>query len=188
MNSPSDSYSLFCFENVKNMDSENGSGIFPLLEKLTINLGITNVYKSCECLETFEQGLETLLYEDKKINDYEVIYMIFYGQHNKILIDGYVYSFEEIAEYFQGKLNGKILHFANTMQLDLDLETAQYFLDITGAKAISGYHKRAPFLSTTLDYHFFEIYQETNDIIELTEIILDKHYTLSQAMGFRIYY
>jgi hypothetical protein len=31
------------------------------------------------------------------------------------------------------------VHFANIKELDLDVEEAQYFIDVTGARALSGY-------------------------------------------------
>lgn len=107
---------------------------------------------------------------------------------NTIVIDNYKYSLEEIAEFFEGKLTGKIVHFANTMRLDLDSETAQFFLDVTGAKAVSGYVKSVPLLSTVLDNFYFSLYQEYDDVVELVEILFEKHYVLCKSMGFQLYY
>jgi len=59
------------------------------------------------------------------------------GGPNNICLHDYYYSLEEIAELFEGKMKGKIIHFANLKVLDLNDEEAQYFLDITGARAIS---------------------------------------------------
>lgn len=188
MNLPSESYSLFCIENVKDTENHSESILFPMLEQLTLKYGITNVYKNCDSIETFQDSLETLLYIDRDFKHYEVIYFAVNGLNNNIEIDGYLYTFEEIAELFQGKLDGKIIHFANTKELDLDQETAQYFIDVTGAKAISGYSNYTPFLSTILDFHYFGLYQEHEDVIELVEKLFEKHYTLCSSMGFRLYY
>ncbi|RRJ89518.1 hypothetical protein EG240_11345 [Paenimyroides tangerinum] len=188
MNLPNDSYSLFCLESVIDSEIESESKLFPMLEQITLNFGVTNVYKNCDSIESFQESLETLLYTDRDFKHYEVIYFVFEGSNNNIEIDGYLYSFEEIAELFQGKLNGKILHFANTKELNLDQETAQYFLAVTGAKAISGYVNHTPILSTILDFHYFGLYQEYDDVIELVENLLEKHYALCSTMGFRLYY
>jgi hypothetical protein len=47
------------------------------------------------------------------------------GQENNICLHDY-YSLEEIAELFEGKLRGKIVHFPIKV-LDLSQEEAQYF-------------------------------------------------------------
>lgn len=183
-----DSYSLFCLEKVYDLENHTESKLFPMLEQLTLNFGITNVYKSCDDIETFLESLDNLLYADKDFMHYEIIYLAIAGRDNNIEIDGYLYSFEEIAEVFQGKLSGKILHFSNTKELNLDSETAQYFLDVTGAKAISGYVNHSPILSDILDYYYFALYQQNDDIFELVEILFKKHYDLCISMGFRLYY
>lgn len=188
MNLPNDSYSVFCLEAVPDIETFTSSNLFPMLEQLTLQYGITNVYQNCDSIETFESSLETLLYSDKQFKDYEVIYLSFKGENNTIQIGNYIYSFEEIAEMFQGKLSGKILHFSNTLNLNLDEETAQYFIDVTGAKAVSGYINTTPLISTKLDFHYLGLYDEFDDIFELVENLFDKHYALCQFMGFRLYY
>lgn len=188
MNLPNDNSNLFCLEGVENIEENLDSKIFSMLEHITTKYGITNVYQCCDSIEGFENSLETLLYEDRNFKDYEIIYLVFSGNENLIEINNYFYSLEEIAELFEGKLTGKILHFANTKTLDLDEETAQYFLDVTGAKAISGYGKTFPLLSTVLDAIFFGIYQENDDLIEMVELLFEKHTILCQTMDFRLYY
>jgi len=89
---------------------------------------------------------------------------------------------------FQGKLTGKILHFANCYKLNLETETAQYFLDVTGAKAISGYNTSSNLLSTLLDFYYLSIYNECNDIFELIKILEKKYTSLYINSNFIIYY
>lgn len=179
---------IYCLEAVPDVTIVHKTAILPALEKLAFNFGITNVYNTCDSIEGLEENLNTLLYEDRDFKDYEVLYLVFEGNGNTIVIDNYQYSLEEIAEFFEGKLTGKILHFANTMRLDLDSETAQFFLDVTGAKAVSGYVKSVPILSTILDNHYFSLYQEYDDVVELVEILFEKHYALCKSMGFQLYY
>lgn len=188
MNLPTDSYSLFCLESVPDIETFSNSDLFPMLEQLTLQFGITNVYQNCDSIENFESSLENLLYSDKQFKDYEVIYLSFKGSNNKIEIGNYIYSFEEIAEMFQGKLTDKILHFSNTMNLELDEETAQYFIAVTGAKAVSGYIKSTALISTKLDFHYLGLYHEFDNLFELVENLFEKHNALCQFMGFRLYY
>jgi hypothetical protein len=62
------------------------------------------------------------------------------GQENNICLHDYYYSLEEIAELFEGKLKGKIVHFSNKKVLDLlNCRRSTILLDITNAQAISGY-------------------------------------------------
>jgi hypothetical protein len=53
------------------------------------------------------------------------------------LLNDYYYSLEEIAELFLEI--DKILHFANTKNTGLKRRRSTVFIDVTGARAISGY-------------------------------------------------
>lgn len=183
-----DDFKIFCVEGVDDVEEENESALFPFFEHLAINKGITNVYKSVDSFEGFEESISNLLYADRNFRDYQIIYLVFNGQNDNIEIGGYYYSLEEIAELFAGRLTDKIIHFANTKQLDLEEETFQYFLDVTGAKAISGYVKHAPLLSTLLDQHYFELAKVYDDEVELVEALFEKHANLALNFGFRLYY
>ncbi|CAM3747461.1 hypothetical protein FSS13T_15810 [Flavobacterium saliperosum S13] len=179
---------LYCLESVKDVEAAMGSAILASMESLAKQYRITNVYKTCDCIEGFEESISTLLYEDRHFKDYAVIYLAFEGRNNELKIGDFYYSFEEIAEFFEGKLKGKLIHFANTLQLDLEEETFQYFLDVTGAKAVSGYVNAAPVLSTVLDNFYFYLSQEYDDVVELTETLFEKQPALCTGMGFRMYY
>lgn len=183
----SDKY-IYCLEGVPDIEATNTTFILPSLENLAFKYGITNVYKTCDTIEGLEESLSTLLYEDRNFKSYAILYMVFEGKDNSIILDDYYYSLEEIAEFFEGKLTGKIIHFANTMYLDLEADTAQYFLDVTGAKAISGYKNRVPIHSTVLDNLYFALCQEHEDVIDLVEALFEKQQLLATSMGFTLYY
>lgn len=178
---------VYCLESVADTSVESKSPLVPSLYNLAMQYGITNVHKTYDSIEGFEANISSLLYEDRHFKDYAVIYLIMEGRSNELKIDNYYYSFEEIAEFFEGKLKGKIIHFANTLQLDLEEETFQYFLDVTGAKAVSGYANQVP-VSTALDNLYFSLSEEIEDIVELTETLFEKKYTLCTNLGFRVYY
>jgi len=179
---------IYCLENVADVSETSRSFILPSLEQLTLDFGITNVHAICDSIEGFETSLSTLFYEDKNFNDYQIIYLVFNGENNAIEIDGYYYTLEEIAEFFEGKLTNKIIHFANTMRLELEADTAQFFLDVTGAKAISGYKNKTPILSSIIDNHFFALYQDFDDVVILVEELYKKQAILCNSMGFQLYY
>lgn len=179
---------IYCLEGVEDVDSPSKSAILPALESIAMNYGITNIYKTCDTIEGVEESLSALLYEDRNFKDYAILYLVFEGEGNQIELADYYYSLEEIAEFFEGKLTGKIVHFANTMRLDLDEEGAQFFLDVTGARAISGYQNQVPVLSTVLDIPYFALCQEYDDVIELVETLYERHYALCSTMGFLLYY
>ena len=105
-------------------------------------------------------------------------------------MNDYYYSFQEIAELFEGKMKGKIIHFSNAKILDLKPEEAQYFLDITGAYAISGYGAEYKTIAShsTLDKAFFSLCQEFDDVIEIVEVLHQKHYALCKLLDFRLYH
>ena len=117
-----------------------------------------------------------------------IIYLVFEGEGNQIQIDDYYYSLEEVAEIFQGKLTDKIVHFANTMSLNLEDESFQYFIDVTGAKALSGYVNPSPILSTILDQYYFCLAKEIDDEEELVHALFDKHANICLKLGFRLYH
>jgi len=179
---------LFCLEGVTDVDADHHSPILPALESLALQQGITSIYKTCDTIEGLEESLSALLYDDHNFKDYDIIYLVFAGEGNSIVVNHYYYSLEEIAEVFEGRLKGKILHFANTMTLDLSAESAQYFIDVTGAKAVSGYHQAVPVLSTVLDRLFFEVCQEYDNVVDIVEELYEKRSAMCEALGFRLYY
>ncbi len=179
---------LFCLEGVQDIEDTTNSTILPSLESLAMQQNITSIYKTCDSIEGLEESLSALLYEDRNFRDYEILYLVFEGRGNVITIGGYDYSLEEIAEFFEGKLRDKIVHFANTKILDLTAEAAQYFLDVSGARAVSGYRNSAPVLSTILDNQFFGLCQEFEDVIEITEELYRQNYALAKTLGFTLYY
>lgn len=185
---PNEQSKLFCLECVPDLETEKDSNIFPFLEQLVKKYAVVNVYKAVDSIEAFEESLNILLYEDRNFKDYHLIYFICEGSKNEIVVNGYTYTLEKIAELFEGKLNGKVLHFANTKSLNIDTETSQYFIDVTGAKAISGYKKTKPMHSALLDMHFFGLYPEFNDVTELVENLFEKHYALCTHLNFHLYY
>ncbi len=181
---------IFCLEAVPDVEITTKTLVVQNLEELALEQGIASIYKTCDTIEGLEESLNTLLYDDHGFKDYEIIYLVMPGERNNICLNDYYYSFEEIAELFEGKMKGKIIHFANTKVLDLTEEEAQYFLDITGAYAVSGYgssYNKIP-SSSTLDKAFFTICQELDDVVDIVEELYQKHYALCKLLDFRLYY
>ena len=180
---------IFCLEGVPDAEINIITDVVKNLEQLALEQGISSIYKTCDTIEGLEESLSTLLYDDHNFKDYEIIYLVMQGKRNTICLNNYYYSFQEIAEIFEGKMKGKILHFANTKVLDLKEEEAQYFLDITGALAVSGYgvsHKNIK--SSLLDKAFFSLCQEIDDVVEIVEELHQKHYEVCKLLDFRLYY
>jgi len=180
---------IFCLEGVADVEIDSVTDVVKNLEQLALEQGISSIYKTCDTIEGLEESLTTLLYDDHNFKDYEIIYLVMEGKRNTICLNNYYYSFEEIAELFEGKMKGKILHFANTKKLDLKEEEAQYFLDITGALAVSGYGSSFKNVkSNALDKAFFSLCQELDDVIEIVEELHQKHFELCKLLDFRLYY
>ncbi|MEZ7498121.1 hypothetical protein QO200_05150 [Flavobacterium sp. Arc3] len=180
---------IFCLEGVRDIETETETEVVVNLEQLAVNYGLASIYKTCDTIEGFEESLSTLLYDDHGFKDYEIIYFVMKGEGNNICLNDYFYSLDEIAEVFEGKLTGKILHFANTKILDLTEEEAQYFIDVTGAKAISGYG--TPFNSLTsinLDQAFFSFFKEDDNVFDIVETLFQKNYDQCKLLDFRLYY
>ncbi|MFH7013096.1 DUF6642 family protein [Flavobacterium sp. FlaQc-52] len=181
---------IFCLEGVPDVETIGATEVVKNLEEIAIDQGIASIYRACDTIEGLEESLNILLYEDHNFKDYEIIYLVMPGEPNNICLHDYYYSLEEIAELFEGKMKGKVIHFANRKILDLTAEEAQYFLDITGARAISGYgssyNKIASY--STIDKAFFSLYQDNDDLTEVVEELYQKHYNLCKLLDFRLYY
>lgn len=179
---------IFCLEAVADVERAGNTEVVRNLEQLAFER-ISSIYKNCDTVEGMEESLQALLYDDHNFKNYEIIYLVMQGQANNICLNGYYYSIEEIAELFEGRMKGKVIHFANSKVLDLDEEEAQYFLDITGAKAISGYG--LPFSgisSVNLDKLFFNLFEDSDDVVDIVEELHEKHYALCKRLDFRLYY
>ena len=181
---------IFCLEAVPDVETSTTTEVVKNLEQLAMEQGIASIYKTCDTIEGLEDSLNALLYHDHNFTDYEIIYLVMPGQGNNICLNNYYYSIEEIAEIFEGKMKGKIIHFANAKILDLDEEEAQYFLDITGAYAVSGYGSKYNKIAScsTIDKAFFSLCQELDDVVEIVEELHQKHYALCKLLDFRLYY
>jgi len=180
---------IFCLEGVPDIEINPITEVVKNLEQLAFDYHIASIHKTCDTIEGLEESLSALLYDDHNFKDYEIIYLVMPGQENNICLHDYYYSFEEIAELFEGKLKGKIIHFSNKKKLDLTPDEAQYFLDITGARALSGYGAKCSKVdSIHLDKAFFCLCQEEDDVIEIVEILHQKHYALCKFLDFRLYY
>ncbi len=182
-------YFIFCLEGVNDVEIDIVTDTQKKLEELTMDYGITSIHKTCDTIEDLENSLNALVLDDHNFKNYEIIYLVMTGEANSICLNDYYYSLQEIAEIFEGRLNDKILHFSNAKVLDLDEEEAQYFLDITGAKAISGYgYEFNGISSVNLDKVFFNLFNEDDDMFEVVEKLHQKHYKLCKLLDFRLYY
>ncbi|MGG8494952.1 DUF6642 family protein [Tenacibaculum sp. TC6] len=182
-------YFIYCLEAVDDIETEEVTSTQQKLEELTIQYGIASIYKTCDSIEGLEASLNTLVLDDHNFKNYEIIYLVMTGEANSICLNDYYYSLQEIAEIFEGRLNGKIVHFSNAKVLDLDDEEAQYFLDITGAKAISGYgNKFNGIISANLDQVFFNLFKEDDNMLDVVEQLYQKHYKVCKLLDFRLYY
>jgi hypothetical protein len=181
---------IYCLEVVPNADTSETTEVVKILEDIALNQNITSIYKACDTIEGLEESLSYLLHDDHNFKDYEIIYLVLSGEANNVLINNYYYSMEEIAELFEGKLDGKVIHFANKKILDLSDEESQYFIDVTGARAISGYGYPSESMSSafTIDRLFFSQFYENDDLKEVVERMYDKHSKLCTLLGFRLYY
>ncbi|MEL1243980.1 DUF6642 family protein [Flavobacterium sp. DGU11] len=180
---------IFCLEAVPDIETEATTETVRNLEQLAFDQGIDSIYKTCDTIEGLEDSLNALLYEDHNFKNYEIIYLVMQGEGNTICLNDYYYSLEEVAEIFEGRMKGKIVHFANAKVLDLTSEEAQYFLDITGARAISGYGTIFDTVtSSNLDKAFFSLFEDEDDMVEIVKELHEKHYLLCKMLDFRLYY
>lgn len=182
-------YFIFCLEGVHDVGINNTTETQRKLKELALQYGIASIYKNCDSIEGLEDSLNALVLEDHQFKNYEIIYFVMTGEANSICLNHYHYDLQEIAEIFEGKLTNKIIHFSNTKILDLEEEEAQYFLDVTSAKGISGYGKHSNGLSSVnLDKAFFHLFQNDNNMLNVVEDLHQKYYNMCKQLDFRLYY
>tara|TARA_B110000091_G_scaffold199136_1_gene228678 strand:- start:103 stop:702 length:600 start_codon:yes stop_codon:yes gene_type:complete len=182
-------YFIYCLEAVHDIETDAVTEAQKSLEQLTMQYGVASIYKTCDTIEGLEDSLNALVLDDHNFIDYEVIYLVITGEANSICLNDYYYSLQEIAEIFEGRLKGKILHFSNAKVLNLDEEEAQYFLDITGAKGISGYGIECNGItSSNLDKAFFNLFKEDENMLDVVEELHQRHYAACKLLDFRLYY
>jgi hypothetical protein len=182
-------YFIYCLEAVHDIETNAVTEAQKSLEQLTMQYGVASIYKTCDTIEGLEDSLNALVLDDHNFIDYEVIYLVITGEANSICLNDYYYSLQEIAEIFEGRLQGKILHFSNAKVLNLDEEEAQYFLDITGAKGISGYGNECNGItSLNLDKAFFNLFKEDENMLDVVEALHQRHYAACKFLDFRLYY
>ncbi len=180
---------IFCLEGVHDIETDKVTEAQESLEQLAMQYGVASIYKTCDTIEGLEASLNALVMDDHHFKDYEIIYLVIPGEANSICLNDYYYSLQEIAELFEGKLKGKILHFSNAKVLDLDEEEAQYFLDITNAKAVSGYGNEFKGISSSnLDKAFFNLFKEDDNMFDVVEELHRRHYNACKLLDFRLYY
>ena len=182
-------YFIYCLEGVDTIETDSITEAQKNLEQLTKQYAIASIYNTCDTIEGLEASLSTLVSDDHNFKDYEIIYLVMTGEANSICLNDYYYSLQEIAEIFEGRLKGKILHFSNAKVLDLDKEEAQYFLDITCAKAISGYGNECNGItSSNLDKAFFNLFKEDDNMFDVVEELHQRYYDVCKFLDFRLYY
>ncbi len=182
-------YFVYCLEGVQEIQTDKVTETQENLEQLAMKYGVASIYKTCDTIEGLEDSLNALVLDDHHFKDYEIIYLVMSGEANSICLNGYYYSLQEIAEIFEGRLKGKILHFSNAKVLDLDEEEAQYFLDITGAKGVSGYGMEFNGISSAnLDKAFFNLFKEDDNMLDVVEELHQRHFNVCKLLDFRLYY
>ena len=182
-------YFIYCLEAVHDIQTDKVTEAQKNLEQMAMQYGVASIYKTCDTIEGLEASLNALVLDDHYFNDYEIIYLVIKGGANSICLNDYYYSLQEIAEIFEGRLKGKILHFSNAKVLDLDEEEAQYFLDITGAKGVSGYGNEFNGISSSnLDKAFFNLFKEDDTMLDVVEELHQRHYNVCKLLDFRLYY
>jgi len=180
---------IYCLEGVPDVDAHQITEVQKSLEELALQFGVASIYQTCDTIEGLEASLNTLIMDDHYFKEYEIIYLVMTGEANSICLNDYYYSLQEIAELFEGKLRGKVVHFSNAKVLDLDEEEAQYFLDITNARALSGYGNAVDRLSSSnLDKVFFHLFNEDDDLFHVVEQLHQKQFTACKILDFRMYY
>lgn len=182
-------YFIYCLEGVNDIEVQTTTVAQKNLEQLALQYGVASIYNTCDTIEGLEDSLNALVLDDHNFKDYEIIYLVITGEANSICLNDYYYSLQEIAELFEGRLKGKILHFSNAKILDLDEEEAQYFLDITGAKGVSGYGNAFNGISSSnLDKAFFSLFMEDDNMLDIVEELHQRHYTICKVLDFKLYY
>jgi hypothetical protein len=180
---------IFCLEGDWNENLKIKSSILPALKLLEINNNIDTIYRTCSTFEEFCNRLDTITGNRKIYKNYDIIYFAFHGLKNQIQIGCELITLETISEHFEGKFEGKIIHFGSCKTMAINDEKAKLFMERTGAIAISGYEKTVPFISSTIaDVVYFEICQNYIDIKAINDNMKRHYGDLVAELKFKMYY
>lgn len=181
---------IFCLEGDWNDNLKQKSSILPALELLKLNASIESIYKTCSTKAEFYKRIDQILNNKTKYGKYQIIYLSFHGFKGGIqLSNDEEITLDELANVFEGKLKGKMIHFGSCSTLKTHEETINNFIEKTQALAISGYEKNINFISSTvIDILFFELCQSFKLIKAIDENMTNLYSELCNKLEFKIYY
>jgi hypothetical protein len=116
------------------------------------SLGIPSVYRKVNSKESLFKYLRNMdKYRRGKLKNYGILYMAFHGEKNTIWLDNEEYlTLEELCENTNTLLKDRIIHFGTCQTLKIDQESLEKFLKDSGARAVSGYRKKVPFIESSV--------------------------------------
>jgi hypothetical protein len=149
---------------------------------------IGHIHRHCSTVEEFNSRLSE--YFKRRYQKYNIFYICFHGLPNSIKINHKIHlGLDEIADFCEGKLKDKMVHFGSCETMNIDKSQITAFLEKTGALCVSGFKKEVPFIpATMLDMLFFEMSQYYKQLPALENAMKRNYRTLMKELDFVMHY
>jgi hypothetical protein len=84
---------------------------------------------------------------DRRVRTYGTVYLAFHGTRKGLDVGDHPVSLDDLAESI-GKLPGGVVHLGSCSVLKRNAESARRFLEVTGARLLSGYERDVEWLDS----------------------------------------
>lgn len=177
---------IFCLEGEWENSLKSRHSILPTLEFLEHSYDVKHVFRKVAMKEDLYFYLRKALRAE--FRSYPIINLAFHGSSQNIeMASGQNVTFGDIATEFQGRFEGKIIHFGSCSTLKASEDILQDFMEQTGALIVSGYTKTIDFIDSSLfDIAYFCWLQEYDRLGYVDERLAREYPGLYDRLGFTL--
>ena len=183
---------IYCIEGLWDHNNiQDKSTILPILDLLEKRGNCNYILHDCATVSELEFFLDK--WKSKTISDkFPILYLAFHGSEGCIHLTHKVkYSLDQLAEFLEGKCEGKVIYFGSCSTLNIDKRLIKSFLEKTEAIAAIGYKKDIDWIqSTACDLFVFEALQndklDSKGINNIHQMIINDYGNLHKTLELRV--
>ena len=179
---------IFCLEGEWEDTLKSKNSILPTLEFLEHSQGVKFLFRKVALAE------DLFFYLDKAVKaeykKYSIIHLAFHGNAQKIWMADHetTVNMKDIADKYEGKFCGRVVHFGSCKTLKTSTENLKYFLETTGAELVSGYTKDVDFVDSSIfDIVYFTKLQNYKQVWRVNDDLKENYPGLHERLGFKAF-
>lgn len=130
---------IFCLEGPWSPKLTDRSSMRPVLEILENRKEAKFIHRDVSTREELASYLEQ--WTEKQYKDFSILHFSSHGSTGGIHLGRKFVGLDEIADVFEGRCKGRVIHFDSCETLDLPLGEIQAFRKVSGATAVTGFTK-----------------------------------------------